>query len=74
MGPAVQGRRVLNPCGHEAEVVIGTFTICVGVPTCDGRGSGCKQCGSRKLYPFVASHLPDGTMACEDCGSLRWTY
>jgi len=45
------------------------------VKGCDGTpGDKCQRCGSGNLYPFSAEHLPSGTMACRDCGALRWSY
>lgn len=61
-------------CGHPVTFIIGRFALC-SVRGCDTKpGERCQRCGSRDLYVFEASHLPNGTLACRNCGGLRWTY
>jgi hypothetical protein len=69
----ISGRRDIGQCGHEVTYVLPAFALC-SVKGCDTKPGGCMRCGSRRLYPFAAPHLPDGTLACEDCGALRWSY
>jgi hypothetical protein len=65
------GKRVDMPCGHDGHVVIGTFALC-SVKGCTGQS--CKRCGMGPLQPFVSDQVPDGTLSCAACGTLRWDY
>jgi hypothetical protein len=64
------GKRVTMPCRHVGEVVIGQFAVC-GEPGCDGKPR-CGKCGSRRVEAFRAEGVPDGTIHCWTCGSVRF--
>jgi len=67
----LSGRRTIGKCGHESEYVIGQFLQCLR-PSCDGLAR-CDKCGSTKIEPFKAEHIPDGAVHCVDCGRVRWS-
>lgn len=66
------GRLVTAKCGHPGQHVVGQYVECL-IPNCDGLpcAERCK-CGSSKVEPFVASHLPPDTRHCVDCGAVWW--
>lgn len=67
------GRLVQAACGHPGQVVIGTYVECLA-PNCDGLPGRpkCNRCGSGKIEPFSAAHMPPDAVHCVDCGSVWW--
>ena len=77
-----QGRRATAPCGHEGEVVIGTYVQC---RTCDCSDAIpapieedertrplCKACGSKDTEPFATDAFLN-CWHCIPCGHVQWT-
>jgi hypothetical protein len=73
------GRRVMMPCSHPGEVVVGTFAVCT-VKGCDGNSKSqpsrqrqsCPKCYSLNVEAFEAANVPTNAMHCRDCGKCWW--
>ena len=64
------GRKVKADCGCPGEVVIGTYVECLA--KCHKRA--CNQCGGTAFSPFVSPLCPPGSVSCDKCGRIKWSW